>query len=152
MLFDLEGVRLSSPTEKRLDNDGSFRNSKEQFSRSYRESSGEYTISLPLSMIDSLMNLTSQPDYITVLSTVCQLSDMQSIKEVQKTRLKSYSEVLAARQTQVDALRSSLGKKITSKEQENLITEIIEELGSRGIYPPSKTLACLLYTSDAADD
>ncbi|MDE7436976.1 MAG: hypothetical protein K2M93_00675 [Muribaculaceae bacterium] len=143
LLFDLEGVRLSSPTEKRLDNNGSFRDSKEQFLRSYRESSDEYTISLPLSMIDSLMNLTSQPDYITVLSTVCQLSDMQPIKEVQKTRLKSYSEELAARQTQVDALISSLGKKITSKEQENLIAEIIEELGSRGIYPPSKTLADL---------
>lgn len=144
LLFDLEGVKLHNPTEKRVNRFGVFEEAKKQFAQNYcSESNGEPEVTLTMSQIDSLMNLQTQPEYITVQSAICQLSDMQKLIDDQKIRLAKLSEELMTRQAQVDALKSNLGKKLQSDEQKNFIFDILEELASRGIYPTSKALSDL---------
>lgn len=137
---------LNNPSDKRLSDNGEFIEAENQFAQSHRVNvygRSDYRVSLTLSQIDSLMNLSSQPVYISVPSVVCQSSDMQQLIDEQKTALTKQSEELAAQKTQVDELIQNLGKKITSKAQENLIIEILESSAARGVYPPSKAYADL---------
>lgn len=141
--FNMDGVKLQNPTEKRLNGNGDFVDPRISFSKKFSrnvEGKDLHYVRASLEEIDSLMNLETILEYEVIKHSVCTPSDFEPLIAEQKARLQKLSEEFSGRAAGIDALKARIGKKLESKEQENLIVSIIDEMASKGIYAPSDAL------------
>lgn len=141
--FNMDGVKLQNPTEKRLNDNGDFVDPRISFSKKfslYVDGKDVNYVCYSLELIDSVMNLETIPEYEVIKNSVCTPSDFEPLIAEQKARLQKESEEFSGRAAGIDALKARIGKKLESKEQEDLIVSIIDEMGSKGVFAPSDAL------------
>ncbi|MDE6339353.1 MAG: hypothetical protein K2K97_06155 [Muribaculaceae bacterium] len=135
--FDPESIKFQNPTEERLNDNGNFVEPQsflaEKFKNHYQDN---YELKLTLQELDSLMSLPSQPEYLIVMSQTCNPSDLEGLISLQKVRLENMAGELKNHRIKIDELKSNIGKKITSKEQEILLADILDEMIATGITVP----------------
>lgn len=146
LCFNPNEIKFQNPTEKRLNDAGDFEDPLSLYKKKHSTLTNGKDLSyitLTLSELDSLMNLRTKPDYLVFAHKTCNPSDFEGLISAQKERLGNMINELASRESEIDLLKANVGKKLGSKEQENLLVSIIDEMGAKRVFAPSDALKAL---------